>query len=506
MRRKMVFCVLVLAALMVLMPLVLACGVSEPGAQVQSTSVPVVQSVRTAVAPVPTAELPKASAPGESEMTPAESPVPAVQKLSGLAAGVTSGLSGGVAANLPTGLSSSDGWREVDLVSPERAALIRDLEWVSDGVAGVETGMVDWLVWTAIDYGEMFDRLVLLDWLSDGATEQEIRVLKHLYYLATSDVGLALWVAGEPFLETVEYADAPAVESLLKVQLFAPEQSVLVRALLLETGGLTDDWAPIVAMTWPVARFDPDGLERLYDPTVVQVHTKLIDLDQSGMTLLAVVRTEPGAGRTLELVESIVREVEGTMGRPLPLDYVGALFGDAVSPGAIGINYRTGLVIEPRFDVADGGEEADQLRWVLAHEVAHYWWNGNENWIDEGLSEFMAAASYGYASGRDYPLLRKPCAEAGSLSELPPEPRGSVSCDYSLGQRMFFSLYRALGEDMFYEAARRLYDGSQSDLASKSLDGVPAGVVEVRDAFGPAGDKAIDRWYDGVGGYGLEDF
>ena len=219
-------------------------------------------------------------------------------------------------------------------------------------------------------------------------------------------------------------------------------------------------------MTWPVARLDPAGLERLYDPTVVQVHTKLVELDQSGMTLLAVVRTEPGAGRTLELVESIVREVEGTMGRPLPLDYVGALFGEAVSPGAIGINYRTGLVIEPRFDVADGGEEAEQLRWVLAHEVAHYWWNGNENWIDEGMSEFMAAASYGYPRGRDYPLLREPCAEARSLSELPPEPGDSVSCDYSLGQRMFFSLYRALGEDLFYQAARRLYDGSQSDVST----------------------------------------
>ena len=163
-------------------------------------------------------------------------------------------------------------------------------------------------------------------------------------------------------------------------------------------------------------------------------------------------------------------------------------------------------MIEPRFDVADGGEEAEQLRWVLAHEVAHYWWNGNENWIDEGMSEFMAAASYGYPSGRDYPLLREPCAEARSLSELPLEPRDSVRCDYSLGQRLFFSLYRALGEDRFYQAARRLYDGSRSDVAWKSLEGAPAGVVEVREAFGPAGDKAIDRWYDGVGDYDLEDF
>ncbi len=427
-------------------------------------------------------------------------------KLSGLGTGIGRGLSGNITAELPTGLDVSDGWKQVDLVSQERAAAIQELSWVSDGVAGVEVGMVDWLIWTAIDYEEVFDRVVRLAWVSDGVTEQEIQVLKYLFYLAVSDVGFALWLVGQPFLETVEYADAPAVGSLVRVLIFVPEQADLVQALLLTTGGVTDDWAPIVAMTWPVAKFDPDELDRLYDPAVVEVNTKLIDLGESGETLLAVVRTEPGAGRTLELVESIVREVEETMGRPLPLDYVGALFGDAVSPGAIGINYGTGMVIEPRFDTADAGEDAEKLRGVLAHEVAHYWWNSNENWVDEGMAEFVAAASYGFPDGRGYPFLRSPCAEAQFLSELPPEPRESILCDYSLGQRMFFSLYRALGEEEFYESARRLYDQSRTDMAQKSLFGTPSGVAEAREAFRPDGRVAIDRWYDGIGEYDLDDF
>ena len=235
---EVIFRLVALAALLAMLLLALACGVAEPVARVRSTLVPVMQALQTAVVPAPTAASPTASAPGGSESTPAEPPVPAVTGLFELAAGVASELSEGVASNLPSGLSSFDGWREVDLVSPQRAAVIRDLTWVSDGVVGVEIGMVDWLIWTAIDYGEVFDRVIWLDWLSDGVTTQEIRVLKHLYYLAASDVGLALWVAGEPFLETVEYADAPAVESLLKVQLLAPEQSDLVRALLLATGGV----------------------------------------------------------------------------------------------------------------------------------------------------------------------------------------------------------------------------------------------------------------------------
>ena len=118
----------------------------------------------------------------------------------------------------------------------------------------------------------------------------------------------------------------------------------------------------------------------------------------------------------------------------------------------------------------------------------------------------MAAASYGFPTGSGYPLLREPCAEARSLSELPPEPRDAIRCDYSLGQRRFFSLYRVLREEAFYEAVRRLYDQSRADVAQKSLDGTPSGVGEVREAFGPEGDVAIDRWYDGKGDYELSDF
>ena len=109
-----------------------------------------------------------------------------------------------------------------------------------------------------------------------------------------------------------------------------------------------------------------------------------------GTIPLVVAHTELGAGETIALVVSNVREVKGTMGRPLlSPDYVGTLFGGAAAPGAIGINYGTGMVLEPRFDVADGSYDADQLRGVLAHEVSHYWWNSKENWIDEGMAEFL---------------------------------------------------------------------------------------------------------------------
>ena len=480
--------------------LAVSCGNADEPATPAAAN-PAVPPTLTAPSPTP---LPTATVPAPAPT--AEVPEGGLSRLSSLRDRLPAGLPENLPAELPGGLTDSEGWLQVDLATPERAAVIQKLDWVADGVSPGEVAMIDWLVWTAIDYGELFDRVVDSGWVSDGVTDQEIQVLKHLFFMATDDPGFALWLLGQPFLETVEYADGPAVESLVRVQLLVPQQANPVQVLLLETGGVTDEWAPIVAMTWPVARFDPGQLTRLYDPNVVRVHTKMVDLEQSGPTLLAVVRTEPGEGETLALVEGIVREVEATMGRPLPLDYVGTLFGGAVAPGAIGINYGTGMVLEPRFDVADGSYDAEKLRIVLAHEVAHYWWNSNENWVDEGMAEFMAAASYGFPTGDGYPFLRQPCLTARSIAELPPEPRDSISCDYSLGQRMFFSLYRLLGEDAFYDAARKLYDHSREDLGHKSLFGLPSGVEDVRGAFGPDGDAAVDRWYYGSGDQELEDF
>ena len=105
MGRQVIFRLVALAALLAMLLLALACGVSEPVARVRSTLVPVMQALQTAVVPAPTAASPTASAPGGSESTPAEPPVPAVTGLSELAAGVASELSEGVAANLPSRLA-----------------------------------------------------------------------------------------------------------------------------------------------------------------------------------------------------------------------------------------------------------------------------------------------------------------------------------------------------------------------------------------------------------------
>ena len=91
--------------------------------------------------------------------------------------------------------------------------------------------------------------------------------------------------------------------------------------------------------------------------------------------------------------------------------------------------------------------------------------------------------------GTQINVTRAPCEFAQNpkaLEELAPE-RGDDAFirNYSLGEGLFVSLLRTLGEDAFWERARNLYAASPG-----------AGIEEVRQAFGPKASNGIG-WYEG---------
>ena len=66
----------------------------------------------------------------------------------------------------------------------------------------------------------------------------------------------------------------------------------------------------------------------------------------------------------------------------LPTNYVGLLYENAVLDSYAGTNYGTHVAILPKYDVDDGSYEAVSVGRVIAHEVAHYYWSGNKDWVD----------------------------------------------------------------------------------------------------------------------------
>ena len=88
------------------------------------------------------------------------------------------------------------------------------------------------------------------------------------------------------------------------------------------------------------------------------------------------------------------------MRRPFPTRYVGLLYEDAVSGEYAGTNFGSHIAILPKYDVDDGSHEAKFAPLNIFHEVAHYYWSGNADWIDEGIADFMASAVENERTGK----------------------------------------------------------------------------------------------------------
>ena len=239
-----------------------------------------------------------------------------------------------------------------------------------------------------------------------------------------------------------------------------------------------------------------------------------IMLPLTGEVQLTIQRSKPGAARSMDILEHSVRTIEKFMGEPFPVQYVGILFKDAVHApeGSAGANFGHVIAQRAKYDVDDGSREAQLLPRLTAHEIAHYYWGGDEDWIDEGAATFMEFIVEDAQTGVPLVAHQLPCAYYDNLGELdranPALPSGGYwaefSCNYSMGERLFLDLYQTLGREQFQQGFRNLYRA----IKGRSVYG---GIDEVEAAFktdaGPevvaAVDTIINRWYHGTEPYDL---
>lgn len=230
---------------------------------------------------------------------------------------------------------------------------------------------------------------------------------------------------------------------------------------------------------------------------------------------LTIQRSQPGAARSMDLLEHSARTIEEFMGEEFPVRYVGILFkkGAHAAEGSAGANFGHVITQIPKYDVDDGSRAADFLPRLTAHEIAHYYWRGNEDWIDEGAATFMEFIVENARTGAPLVADHVPCEPFANLGELdranprhPSDggPRSEFLCNYSLGERLFLDLYRTLGREQFRQGFRHLY------LAVKNRS-VYGGIEELETAFKKdappevvsAVDTVINRWYHGAEPYDL---
>ena len=382
------------------------------------------------------------------------------------------------------------------------------LDWVQDGIEEVEAGAIDRM--SNFGDAEVASAVVSLGWVQDGIEELEVKTIEELSYIANKDPVAALSVVGMPFIETIEPPDISAMASLRQLAAFKPETFVRVMSHAALLDGISNDIAPIVATLNGVAGTNPGLIDVLLDSSKVLLERRTITLPLSGDVILFIFRTSPGAGRSMDLLEHSVRGAEQYMGAPLPTNYVGLLYENAVLGSYAGINFGTHIAILAKYDIADGTEEAEFASFAIAHEVAHYYWSGNADWVDEGAANFMASIVERDRTGRPINATSSPCAHARNIVELESlkitQDSIEYGCNYSLGERLFLDLNRTLGDTQFQQGFRELYIASAARDDTDDDGSVSIGIEHVMQAF-LLGEKAtnavITRWYDGTEPYDL---
>ena len=150
-------------------------------------------------------------------------------------------------------------------------------------------------------------------WVADGVSDSESEAIAGLTRM---DADAAARVIDMPFLQTLDAADAAALNSL--AALSADQLAdVLSRPMLQH--GITDDETPIVAALTIAFRADPHPVDTLLNPDATTVERRTVELPLAGDVELGIVRTRPGLRQSMDLLENAVRESENLMGEPLPV-------------------------------------------------------------------------------------------------------------------------------------------------------------------------------------------
>ena len=394
--------------------------------------------------------------------------------------------------------------------STEVASRVVSLDWLEDGIEENELRAVEQISY--IDYGdaEVASQAISLNWVEDGIESTEAEVLEALASIVNNNADEALRIVGMSFLETIEPPDVSAMKSLRRLAAFRPKALDRVMSHPGLSHGISDETVPIVATLDGVSKTNPGLIDVLLDPSRVLRERRNVLLPLSGNIILDIIRTAPGAPRSMDLLEHSVRGAEEYMGVPLPTRYVSLLFADAVSGSYAGTNFGTHIAVLPKFDVDDDSHEARFAGSSIAHEVAHYYWSGNSDWVDEGAADLMASIIEGARTGRQITVTNPPCAYADNIVELESlqisEEGPEFDCNYSLGERLFVDLNFTLGDERFREGFRVLYLASAVEGDVDDVRGTSVGVANVREAFGSEDDAhnaVIARWYEGTEPYDL---
>lgn len=376
---------------------------------------------------------------------------------------------------------------------PHTASKIIAMPWLNDGVTSAEQGTLSFILWAANTNAELAHALLDLGWLYGGVYPREQPALDSLITISRADPATATRIARMPFLDELKPSDLNALRSLSLLALHSPADLRKIMSRPEWPERPNDKYADIMTVLYAVNTHHPELLDDILDEDKVKVERRTIDTATSGSIWLAVIRTDEGADRSLDLLEYAVRSADHFTNHPLPQQHIALLFADT----DMATNYDTHIVVPTPYDANDKSISAAFAPRIISQMVAYYYyWNSNEVWVNNGLSHLMASIAERARADAPLNATAPPCPIADNIEELnriaPGKSQSQISdCHHAFGQRFFLSLYQNAGEPDFRKGLRRLLQmPNQTSI----------GIEQISDAFRgshTALEISADRWYNG---------
>ena len=380
---------------------------------------------------------------------------------------------------------------------PDLYAQLQLLSSVRDGLSDAERGTIDQLLYIGATDIANLEAVLELPWVQDAITENEHETIHRLQSLNYREAKIAGLVITMPFLASVETDDVLAIRGMNKLA-----SRGLLPALVEHPAfqdGITDDATTLVTAT--AALQDAEEINRLLDPGYTSIETVSGGTRMTPNLRINIIRTgtqsKPG---TTDAVRDAVEFVERSMQLPLPVDHVIVVLNEkAVLESFAGTNYGFAIGYLPKYEQRQGTFEWRSLQEGFVHEVAHYYWTGNEDWIDEGMADIIEY-QYGVESGSSRGQLknrRKGCDahDLAMLSEWdPPKSSAQFRCNYYLGLMLFQALLESMEAEEFRTKMGELY---RLSLVEQEADRTP-GADAVRRVFSRQSDIVDLHWSSAV--------
>ena len=380
---------------------------------------------------------------------------------------------------------------------PALARQIQTLPWVQDGLSDLERSAVDELLWIAAEDVANLEAALRLSWVQDDMSETEYDIIYWLGMLDSDDPDVVFQLLSMPFLISPDTTDALAIQGMQTLA-YRDRLAALTDHSIFQDG-VTDDETTLIAAVGTIR--DAHEIQRALDPGGADIETVSLGTELTPHLKISIVRTDsqsrPG---TIETTRDLIQFVENTTGLALPVDHVIIMLDEnAVIDKYAGTNYGFAFSYLPKYEVTQQGtREWRRLRLGFVHETAHYFWSGNEDWIDEGLAdlyEYLFGLQLGLSHGQ-LQNMRKGCEahDLEMLSEWDPDSseRDRYHCAYYLGQLFFQDLFASMDAETF---AANLQEYYRLSLEAQEADRIP-GIAEVRKAFAGQ-DAIIDRHWSG---------